>query len=124
MHQMVHEQCAKDKDKLPADCEARLNKLMDDMFNQMPFDEMTQAMVPACENHFTKGDMDALIAFYSGPTGQKVLQEMPAIMAEAMEYAMPIMRKQIDRMTARAQEEVAEMLKNSTTNSGPAPTKN
>jgi uncharacterized protein len=124
MHQLAHEQCAKDKDKLPADCEARLNKMMDDMFNQMPFDEMMQAMVPAYQKHFTKGDIDALVAFYSGPTGQKLLNELPAIMAESMEAAMPIMRKQMDRMNARVQEEIAEMQKNSPPNSGTASAKN
>jgi hypothetical protein len=113
MHQMTHDQCAKDQDKLPADCEARINKMMDDTMKEMPFDEMMQAMVPAYQKHFTKGDMDTLIAFYSAPTGQKILQEMPSIMAEAMESMMPLMRRSIDRMTERAQQEVAQMMKDS-----------
>ena len=46
MHQMVHEQFLKDKDKLPADFEARMNKMMDDMFRDMPWDDMLQAMAP------------------------------------------------------------------------------
>jgi len=71
MRQMAHDQCAKDKENLPADCEARINKARDDMWKQIPFDEMMQAMVPTFQKHFTKGDMDALVAFYSTPTGQK-----------------------------------------------------
>jgi uncharacterized protein len=118
MHQLAHDQCEKDKDKLPADCEARINKMMDDMWKQMPFDEMMQAMVPAYQKHFTKGDMDALVAFYSAPTGQKVLQELPAVMAEGMESMMPIMRESIDRMTERAREEVAQMMKDSPKKAG------
>jgi hypothetical protein len=118
MHQLAHEQCEKDKDKLPADCEARMNKSMDDMMNQMPLDEMMQAMVPTYQKHFTKGDMDTLIAFYSAPTGQKILQELPAVMAESMDSMMPIMRKMIDRMTERAQQEVAEMMKDSPKKAG------
>ena len=109
MHQMAHEQCAKEKDNLPADCEARMNQRMDDMMKQMPFDEMMDAMIPTYEKHFTKGDMDALTAFYSAPTGQKILREMPAIMSEAMEAMMPIMRKNIDSMTAGLQDQVAQM---------------
>lgn len=111
IHQMAHEQCAKDKDKLPADCEARLNKFMDNMTKQIPYDEMMQATVPAYQKHFTKGDMDALVAFYSAPTGQKVLQELPSVTAESMESMMPIMRKSIDRMTQSIEEEVAQMRK-------------
>jgi hypothetical protein len=126
MRQMTHEQCEKDKDKLPADCEARLNKMMDDMWKSMPFDEMMEAMVPAYQKHFTKGDMDALIAFYSTPTGQKTLQELPAVMAESMESMMPIMRKSIDKMTERTQRQIAEMMKDSAkkTEEGAAPAKN
>ena len=112
-HELAHEQCAKDKDKLPADCEARMNKFVDDMMKQMPLDEMMQAMVPAYQKHFTKGDMDALVAFYSTPTGQKVLQELPSVMAESMESMMPIMRKSVDEMTQRVQQEVAQMMKDS-----------
>jgi uncharacterized protein len=118
MHQTMHDQCAKDKDNLPADCEARMNKTMDDMMKQLPFDEMMQAMVPAYEKHFTKGDMDALVAFYSAPTGQKVLQELPAVMAEAMQSMMPIMRKSVDKMTERAEQEVAQMRKDSAKKAG------
>ena len=62
MHQMVHEQYLKDKDKLPADFEDRLNKIMDNMMKQMPFDEMMAAMIPTYQKHFTTGDMEALTA--------------------------------------------------------------
>lgn len=126
MHQSAHDQCAKDKDNLPADCEARMNKIMDDMMKQMPFDEMMDAMVPTYQKHFTKGDMDALTAFYSAPTGQKILKEMPSIMSEAMETMMPIMRRNIEHITEGVQEQVAQMKKESTKGSGqnPPPAKN
>ena len=125
MHQMVHEQFMKDKDKLPADFEQRMTKIMDDMTNDMPFDEMLDAMIPAYQKHFTKGDIDALIAFYSAPTGQKMLREMPSIMADAMESMQPIMRRAIDKMTNRVQDEMAEMIKESEQKSAnPSPAKN
>ena len=85
------------------------------------FDEMLQAMVPAYQKHFTKGDMDALVAFYAAPTGQKVLQELPSVMAESMESMMPIMRKSIDRMTQSVEEEVAQMRKDSSNKAPDAP---
>jgi hypothetical protein len=112
MHQMVHDQFVKDKDKLPADFETRMNKMMDDMIKDIPLDEMMQAMVPTYQKHFTKGDINALVIFYSSPTGQKLLREMPAIMGEAMEATMPIVRQHIDAMNLRLQQEVADMLKN------------
>jgi len=111
MQQMTHDRYLKDKDKLPADFEARTNKMMDDMMKDMPFDEMIQAMVPTYQKHFTKGDMDGLLAFYTSPTGQKLLREMPAITAEAMTAIMPIMRQHMDVMTRRLQQQTDEMLK-------------
>jgi uncharacterized protein len=117
MHQMMHEQYLKDKDKLPADFEVRMSKMVDDMMKGFPWDEMLQSMVPVYQKHLTKGDIDTIVAFYAAPTGQKLLREMPAMMAEAMQAMMPIFRKQMDAMTERIQQQVAEMLKDS----GPKP---
>ena len=84
---------------------------MDDMFKSFPWDEMLEAMVPVYQKHFTKGDIDAFVAFYSTPTGQKLLRELPAITAEAMQNMMPIIRKNVDTMSQRLQEEIAAMVK-------------
>jgi hypothetical protein len=118
MHQMVHDQYLKDKDKLPADFEVRMNKMMDEMFKSFPWDEMLDAMVPVYQKHFTKGDVDALVAFYSTATGQKLIKEMPAITAEAMQEMMPLMRKSMDQMTRRMQEEIAAMVRESESKNG------
>jgi hypothetical protein len=111
MRQMTHDRYLKDKDKLPADFEAKMNKVTDDLLKDMPFEEMMQAMVPTYQKHFTKGDMDALVAFYTSPVGQKLLRELPAIMGEAMTAMMPIMREHIDATNRRLQQETDEMLK-------------
>jgi len=122
MHQMMHEQYLKDKDKLPEDFESRMQKEMDDMLKEMPWQEMIEAEMPAFQKHLTKGDLNAIVAFYSTPTGQKLLNEMPEIMAESMEAMMPTLRRYIDRMTNRVQTEVAEMIKQSEKKAIQAPT--
>jgi hypothetical protein len=96
IQQMTHEQDVKHQDELPAGYEAKMNAMMDDMFDKMPMDEMMEAMVPAYQKYFTKGDIDNLVAFYSTPTGEKMLRELPAIMAESMQDMMPIMTKYMD----------------------------
>jgi uncharacterized protein len=125
IQQMTHEQYVKHQDELPAGYEAKMNAMMDDMFNKMPMDEMMQAMVPAYQKHFTKGDIDNLVAFYSTPTGEKVLRELPAIMSESMQDMMPIMSKYMDtvRQTLVKQTEamIAESKKQPNT---PAPAAN
>lgn len=118
LHQMIHGDYIKDKDKLPEDYEERMTKRMDDMLRNIPFDEMMQAMIPAYQKHFTKGDIDALLAFYSSPTGQKLLRELPAIMAESMQSMMPVMRKYIEGMQDQLKQETAELIKQSETKSG------
>src|ERR1700689_3271785 len=55
MHQLMHEQYEKDKDKLPADFETRMDKLMDDTMKSFPWDEILDSMVPVYQKHFTKG---------------------------------------------------------------------
>jgi hypothetical protein len=98
MHQMLHEEYLKNQDKLAADFEERENKQMDEMLRGMPFDEMFDAMVPSYQKHFTKGDLNALVTFYSSTTGQKILTEMPQIMAEVMQNVMPVMKKYMARV--------------------------
>jgi uncharacterized protein len=113
MHQLIHEQYLKDKDKLPPDFETRMNKTMNDIMKTFPWPEMLDAMVPVYRKHLAKSDVDALVAFYSTPTGQKLLRELPEIGAEAMQSAMPLLRKNIEAMNQRVQQEVAAMVKDS-----------
>jgi uncharacterized protein len=121
MHQMIHDQYVKDKDKLPADFEARMNKMMDDTMKAFPWDEMLQSMVPVYQKHFTKGDVEALVTFYGSPTGQKILRELPAITAEAMQSMMPLLQKQMEAMTERVQQEMAQMIKDPKAKPGQKP---
>ena len=111
MHKMMHEQYLKDKDRLPPDFEERMNKVTDDMLQKMPWDEIMQSMVPIYQKHFTKGEMAALTNFYSSPTGQKVLREMPGVMADSMTVMMPLIQKQVEGMTQEMQKNVEAMLK-------------
>lgn len=47
--------------------------------------ELIERTVPIYQKHFTRGEMNQLLAFYHSPVGQKVVHEMPAIMKEAAE---------------------------------------
>jgi uncharacterized protein len=110
MQQMMHQQFATDKDKLPPDFESRTSKMYEDMFKSMPFDEIIQAMIPAYQKHFTHGDIEALNAFYSSPVGQKFLQESPEVTAEAMQDMVPIMTKWSQQWQERMHQEMKDMM--------------
>jgi len=120
MHKMVHEQLEK-QPNLPPDTEARMDKLMDDYWKDFPIDDLLNAMIPVYQKHLTKGDVDALTAFYSAPTGQKMLKEMPAMMSESMQAASGIIQKMMAKTMERVNDEIAQVQK---TNDGkPADTK-
>jgi uncharacterized protein len=118
MHQIVHEDVQKQRN-LPSDFEARMNKTMDDTFKDLPLNELIDAMIPAYQKHLTKGDVDALIAFYSSPAGQKYLKELPAIQADSMQSASGIIQKMMAKMQDRLQSEIAQAQKDNDGNSKP-----
>lgn len=110
VHQMVSEQLKKEPGMTP-EKEERAFKLTDDQLKNFPVDEVIDAMIPVYQKHFRKGNIDDLLAFYSTPTGQKLIKELPAILAEAMQAAMPITQKMMATTLQRVQAEIAQMQK-------------
>lgn len=114
---MIHDLVAKQAN-LPPDFEARMDKTMNDYWKDLPVDDIIDAMIPVYQKHLTKGDVDVLVAFYSGPTGQKVLKEMPAITSESMQAASGIVQKMVAKAMERVNDDIAQMQKSD--NSKPA----
>ena len=106
--QMVHQQVSKQAD-LPPDAEERINKMTQDMFKNFPVDDLIQAMIPVYQKHFTKGDIDAFVAFYSTPAGQKLLKEMPAITQESMQASMGVAQKMVANMQQQIQDDINQI---------------
>lgn len=105
MRQIMLDQATKDG-TAPADFDKRFAKAMDDLIKGMPMDEMTQAMIPAYQRHFTHGDIEAMNTFYSSPVGQKVLEELPAVMQEGMKDMTPIILKYVNDWKDRMQKDM------------------
>src|SRR5579863_8438472 len=78
---------------------------MADLIKGMPSDQIVDAMTPTYQKHFTKGDIDAMNAFYSSPVGQKVLAELPSVLQEGNQAAMPILSKYLIDWKDRMQHE-------------------
>jgi uncharacterized protein len=110
MHKTIHEEVQK-YPNLPPDFETRVNKMMDDSFKTISVDELIDTMIPVYQKHLTKGDVDALVAFYSSPRGQKILNEMPAMMSEAMQASSGMMQKVMKDTMQRVQDEIAQAQK-------------
>ncbi len=106
-----HDRVTKERANLPPDAEERINKKTDELLKNMPIDEMFDVMISVYQKHWTKGDVDNLIAFYSTPTGQKLQNEMPQTMAEAMQAMRPVMLKHMGSVQQHIDQQVAELKK-------------
>ena len=121
IRQMTHEQVLKNGANVPPDCEERVNRMTDEMLRNFPVDEIIKATIPVYQKHWTKGDIEALIAFYSTPTGQKVLTELPATIAEAMQASAPIIQKQMDQVRDRVKLQIVQLTKDPKSKSSQPP---
>lgn len=83
---------------------ASVDQQSQDLIENFPLDEMLNDMVPVYQRHFTKSDIDALTAFYSSPTGQKFLHEMPAVTAETMKAVYPRIQAEVDAAIKRSKQ--------------------
>src|SRR5476649_1152545 len=101
MKAMNHEQMRKRDPKITDEEIAKVDAMSEQLFKGMPIDSMLDDMIPVYQKHLTKTDVDAMVGFYSTPTGQKILGEMPAMTAEGMQAMQPRMRKMIDDVTAK-----------------------
>jgi len=101
------------KTKVPGATPDQLEKVdafTDIIFKDFPIDEMMDAMVPIYQKHLTKSDLDAIIAFYSSPVGQKLLKEQPAMMAEGMRTGQDIMMRKLPELDERLKAKMAELV--------------
>jgi len=105
---MIHETLKKRYPQTSTDKIARADRLIADTVKDMPMDAMLDDMIPIYQRHFSKTDIDAMTTFYASPTGQKMMQEMPALTSEAMQASYARMQKQMDDTLKRAEQIVKE----------------
>ncbi len=104
MRAMNREQLKKQRPDVSDGELARLDQQSQDLIKNFPLDEMLNDMVPVYQRHFTKSDIDALTAFYSSPTGQKFLHEMPTVTAETMQAVYPRIQAEVDSALKRSED--------------------
>jgi hypothetical protein len=60
----------------------QIQVMIDSAMDDVPIDELINALIPVYQRHFSKTDVDELIRFYASPVGQKYLREQPQMMQE------------------------------------------
>lgn len=101
------------KAKMPNATPDQLKKadaITDEIFRDFPLQEMIDAIIPIYQKHLTRQDLQAVIAFFSSPTGQKLLKEQPAMMAEGMQAGQQIMLKRVPEINERINERVRKLI--------------
>jgi hypothetical protein len=98
---------------------AKLDFITEAVFKDFPIDEIIGAMVPIYQKHLTKSDLEAVIAFYSSPVGQKLLKEQPAMMAEGMQAGQDIMMRKLPDIQERLKTKVAQLAEEELQGSSP-----
>ena len=86
----------------------RFDSIAEESMKDFPVDAMLDDMIPVYQKHLSKPDVDAMGVFYSSPTGQKLLREMPAMTQEGMQAAYGRMQKQMDATMQRIERMVKE----------------
>jgi uncharacterized protein len=105
---MIHETLKKRYPQTSAEKIARADRLIADTMKDMPMDAILDDMIPIYQRHFSKTDIDTMTTFYASPTGQKMMQEMPALTTESMQASYARMQGQMDAMMKRAEQMVKE----------------
>ena len=81
-----------------------MDAMSEQTMKDFPVDGMLDDMIPVYQKHLTKSDVQALISFYSTPTGQKMLRELPAMTAEGMQAVYPRIQKQMDETMRKVEQ--------------------
>jgi hypothetical protein len=104
MAEMNREALKKRPSGVTEDDLAQMDREFKEVAKTYPVDQLMEDMVPVYQKHLTKADVDAMITFYSSPTGKKLLHEMPAMTSEGIQAAYPRMQKNLDAIMKRMDE--------------------
>jgi len=110
MRSTEHDQIRKQQPNVSDEEIAKLDAMSDEILKDFSMEGMLDDMIPVYQKHLSKADVDAMIGFYSTPTGQKILREMPAMTREGMQAVQPRLSRMMDEANARVEKMVGEQM--------------
>lgn len=104
--------------------QASLNRIMQEYMRKAmglyTVDQMIDDAVPIYQRHISRTDADAIIAFYSSPAGQHILEAQPVIMREYMPVAMSHVMNSSKTLTSQMTQDMENAVKTPGTSTSPA----
>jgi hypothetical protein len=67
----------------------RMEREVLEVVKGFPVNDLIEDMIPVYQQHLSEQDVSALIGFYSTPTGQRLLRELPIVATKAVEAGFP-----------------------------------
>ncbi|MGA2727677.1 MAG: DUF2059 domain-containing protein [Terracidiphilus sp.] len=98
--------------------DALVQKYVEKAVNLYPVEEMIDDMTLLYQEHLTREDVDAMIAFYSSPAGQHLLDAQPKIAQEYMPLVMKRAAERTKTLTAEMMKDMAALKQSSNPASG------
>jgi uncharacterized protein len=87
---------------------AKFDAISDEVMKGLSVEGLLDDMIPVYQKHLNKSDVNAMVGFYSTPTGQKILREMPAMTTEGMQAMQPHLKQMIDEANTQLEKRVKE----------------
>lgn len=88
---------------------ALINKYMEKAMNLYQVDEMIQDLSAIYKRHLSREDVDGMIAFYSSPAGQHLIDILPVIMREYSPVAMSRVQERFKALSDEMQLEIKKL---------------
>jgi hypothetical protein len=105
---MIGDMMKKRNRRVTEDDVDRASESAQEFLKNFPLDQMVEDMIPVYQRHLTKADVDVMAAFYSSPTGQKLLREQPAMAGESMQAVAARVQKAVAQAIDRAEQKSRE----------------
>ena len=89
------------------DTPPRAFEIVTEVINELIEEEsesLFERVIPLYAKYLSEADIDVLIAFYSFPTGRRVVETMPALMQESMELGSRWAQELAPKIAERVQE--------------------
>ena len=95
-----------------AQVQGMIAEMLDGIFKDYPTDTILEEAIPIYQKHLTTADVDALVTFYSTPVGQKVLNELPAILSESSQLTESHLQPRLQAAATKLTEQLTKMIEN------------
>lgn len=87
-----------------------INEMLDGIYKDYSADAILKDMVPIYQRHLSTSDVEALVDFYSTPTGQKLLRELPAVLSESSQIVQSRLEPKLQEAATKLTERLTKMI--------------